>query len=374
MEMTEVSHQKTDARNIDLSLRNLTKVYPGDKNGDIIAVNDLSLSIEPGSFVTLLGPSGCGKTTTLRMIAGFEKPTSGHIFLGGSMLNDVPPNKRGMAMVFQNYALFPHMSVYENISYGLRLRKIDQNTIRNSVEMVLNLMNLVGTENRSPNQLSGGQQQRVALARALVLQPKVLLFDEPLSNLDAKLRLQMRDEIRRLQRRLSITSIYVTHDQTEAMSLSDVIIVMKDGRIEQSGSPTDIYLRPASLFVADFIGDANFVESRIQEIGPSGVIVNLLGTPIQIPRNEQLNSRFPGEEIYLVIRPEAVRVTGALSGFTGEIRKTTYLGGSVQYLVEVNGQFILATDTNPLRERIYSEGTTVGVQFFPECCHLLSRG
>ncbi|MBE9473168.1 MAG: ABC transporter ATP-binding protein, partial [Chloroflexi bacterium] len=242
-----------------LVLDNLVKTF--GRRGQVRAVNRLSLEIHQGEFVTLLGPSGCGKTTTLRLIAGFEFPTSGRILLDGEVINDLPPNKRPMAMVFQNYALFPHMSVFDNISYGLKVKRQPPDLIRESVEIVMQLMNLVGLGDRMPHQLSGGQQQRVALARALVMQPRVLLFDEPLSNLDAKLRVQMRVEIRRLQQRLGITTVYVTHDQAEAMSLSDRVVVIRDGQIEQVGTPSEIYQQPASLFVADFIGRANFIES-----------------------------------------------------------------------------------------------------------------
>ncbi|MCL4860112.1 MAG: ABC transporter ATP-binding protein, partial [Caldilineaceae bacterium] len=221
-----------------LSLRNLSKQFAGhDGSSEVIAVDDVNVNIERGEFVTLLGPSGCGKTTTLRLIAGFEFPTSGEIVLDGQVINEAPPNRRDMAMVFQSYAIFPHLNVFENIAYGLRIKKLSNAEVARQVGQVLDLTELTGLENRAPNQLSGGQQQRVALARALVMQPKVLLFDEPLSNLDAKLRVQMRSEIRRIQQELGITSVYVTHDQDEAMVLSDRIVVMHQGRIQQIGPP-----------------------------------------------------------------------------------------------------------------------------------------
>ena len=222
-------------------LDHISKIYKNPKTGqDFYAVHDVELDIEPGSFVTLLGPSGCGKTTTLRMIAGFESPDEGEIYLGGEPINELTPNKRDTAMVFQSYALFPHYNVFDNVAYGLKLRGIPKNEIKEKVTNILKLVELSDMEQRMTNQLSGGQQQRVALARALVVEPGVLLFDEPLSNLDAKLRVQMRTEIRRIQQTLGITAIYVTHDQSEAMSISDQIILMKGGVIAQMGSPTEI--------------------------------------------------------------------------------------------------------------------------------------
>lgn len=223
------------------------------------AVEGFSLSVAPGTFVTLLGPSGCGKTTTLRMIAGFENPTSGDIRVDGASVVAVPPNRRPMSMVFQSYALFPHLSVEKNVAFGLTARHADKAERVRRVGAALDLMGIRDYAKRFPHELSGGQQQRVALARAIVMEPRILLFDEPLSNLDAKLRVRMREEIRALQQRLSITSVFVTHDQSEAMTMSDVVVVMRDGRIEQVGTPEDIYHRPATEFVASFLGTANFV-------------------------------------------------------------------------------------------------------------------
>jgi len=242
-----------------LQLTNLTKEF-GNGSDRVIAVNNLNLTIEPGEFVTLLGPSGCGITTALRMVAGFENPTTGSVQLDGVDLGSLSPDKRPMGMVFQSYALFPHMSVYENISYGLKVQKMSKTKIREAVGELLDSMSLEHLANRAPNQISGGQQQRVALARAMVVRPKVLLFDEPLSNLDAKLRAQMRIEIRSIQRKMGITSIFVTHDQDEAMSLSDRIVVMRNAVVEQVGTPDEIYRKPNSVFVADFIGRSNFIK------------------------------------------------------------------------------------------------------------------
>ena len=244
-------------------LDHISKIYKDPKTGkDFYAVKDTCLEIQPGSFVTLLGPSGCGKTTTLRMIAGFESPDEGEIYLGNEAINALPPNKRDTAMVFQSYALLPHYNVFDNVAYGLKLRKVPKDEIKERVTRILELVELSGMEARMTNQLSGGQQQRVALARALVLEPGVLLFDEPLSNLDAKLRVSMRTEIRLIQQATGITAIYVTHDQSEAMALSDSIIIMNKGVVAQIGSPQEIYYHPNSEFVADFIGEANFLKGK----------------------------------------------------------------------------------------------------------------
>jgi iron(III) transport system ATP-binding protein len=248
-----------------LDLNNVVKVFQDGQGGRVRAVDDVSLSIKKGEFVTLLGPSGCGKTTTLRMVAGFEVQNSGDIILNGKNIDNVAAYDRNMPMVFQSYALFPHMSIFENIAYGLKVRKMSRETIRNDVAMACQMVNLSGLEKRYPGELSGGQQQRVALARALVLKPEIMLFDEPLSNLDAKLRIQTRTEIMRVQQMLGITALYVTHDQSEALSMSDRIVVMNQGKVEQFGTPEEIYASPATPFVADFIGNANFVNVLVKE-------------------------------------------------------------------------------------------------------------
>jgi ABC-type Fe3+/spermidine/putrescine transport system ATPase subunit len=232
---------------------------------DFYAVHDANLEIAPGEFVTLLGPSGCGKTTILRMIAGFESPDEGQIYLGGEPINDLTPNKRDTAMVFQSYALLPHYNIFDNVAYGLKIRKLPADEIRDKVMRILGMVGLEGMEDRMTNQLSGGQQQRVALARALVIEPSVLLFDEPLSNLDAKLRVEMRTEVRRIQQEAGITAVYVTHDQSEAMAIADRIIVMKRGVIDQVGDPHAVYYRPVDEFVADFIGESNFLRGKLAE-------------------------------------------------------------------------------------------------------------
>ena len=264
-------------------LDHISKIYKDPKTGkDFYAVKDANLEIAPGSFVTLLGPSGCGKTTTLRMIAGFESPDEGEIYLGGEPINSLTPNKRDTAMVFQSYALLPHYNIFDNVAYGLKLRHMDKATIKEKVTNILKLVGLEGMEARMTNQLSGGQQQRVALARALVLEPGVLLFDEPLSNLDAKLRVTMRTEIRRIQQEAGITAIYVTHDQSEAMALSDQIIIMEKGDVRQIGTPQEIYYHPANEFVADFIGEANFLRGELTAKNGDQGTVEIEGSPVDV--------------------------------------------------------------------------------------------
>ena len=268
-------------------LENVSKIYKDPKTGkDFYAVKSTSLTIEPGSFVTLLGPSGCGKTTTLRMIAGFESPDEGEIYLGDEAINELTPNKRDTAMVFQSYALLPHYNIFDNVAYGLKIRKMPKEVIREKVLKILDLVELSGMEERMTNQLSGGQQQRVALARALVIEPSVLLFDEPLSNLDAKLRVQMRTEIRRIQQEVGITAIYVTHDQSEAMAISDKIIIMNKGVVVQMGTPEEIYYHPVDEFVADFIGEANFLRGEyFDDEGDYGVL-NFEDNRLLVPKKE----------------------------------------------------------------------------------------
>jgi len=246
---------------VKVVLKGITKRF-----GNVVAAGNINLEIQDGEFFTLLGPSGCGKTTTMRIIAGLEQPDEGHVFFNDEDVTDLPTYKRNTGMVFQNYALWPHMSVFDNIAYGLKVRKVPKKEIEERVQKVLELVNLSGLETRFPTQLSGGQQQRVALARALVIEPNVLLLDEPLSNLDANLRVKMREEIKELQKRLRITTIYVTHDQEEAMVISDRIAIQKNGRIQQVGTPIDIYNKPKSLFVATFIGGGSLIEGIAEKV------------------------------------------------------------------------------------------------------------
>ncbi|HEY4692608.1 MAG TPA: ABC transporter ATP-binding protein [Bellilinea sp.] len=345
-----------------LTLNNVSKIFP-PRGGvsEVTAVNDVSLEIERGELVTLLGPSGCGKTTTLRMIAGFEFPTVGKIFLDGEEINSLPPHKREMSMVFQSYAIFPHLNVFENVAYGLNVRHMSQPDIKKRVDSVLDLVHLDGYGERSPNQLSGGQQQRVALARALVMEPKVLLMDEPLSNLDAKLREEMRTEIRRIQKTLNITSVYVTHDQIEAMTLSDKIVVMNEGIIEQIGTPTEIYRFPQSRFVAGFIGRANFIPGSVRSQDGTRLTVEIFQQPLTLTG---VPSQFnPGQAVTVILRPEMIEILKTGGVYTGIIRRAVYLGNVIEYDVEVGGQLITAAETDPAKMVIYPEGSEVTINF-----------
>lgn len=355
-----------------LRLENLSKIFTSRDGGkEVRAVDAVNLDIEQGDFVTLLGPSGCGKTTTLRLIAGFEFPNAGRIVLDGQDIADEPPNKRDMAMVFQSYAIFPHLSVFENIAYGLKIKNISGAELRKQVGHALDMTELTGLENRQPNQLSGGQQQRVALARCLVMQPKVLLFDEPLSNLDAKLRVQMRSEIRRIQQDLGITSVYVTHDQDEAMVLSDKIVVMNGGRIQQVGSALDIYRRPANRFVADFIGRANFLPVAVLGREADGWRVGLAGIELVVDGAPEANFT-PGSQALLLVRPESMRLRPDGEGrLTGRVERTAYLGSLAEYDLELAGQRVAAVRYDPGESDLYPVGAQVGVELIEENLYLI---
>jgi len=355
-----------------LQLDALTKRFTS-RSGTVTAVESVTLDVEPGEFITLLGPSGCGKTTTLRMVAGFEDSSAGRILLDDKVIDDMPPQRRPMAMVFQSYALFPHMTVAENIAYGLRLQRRSRDDIASSMRMAVTSMNLVGLEDRSPHELSGGQQQRVALARALVVQPKVLLFDEPLSNLDAKLRNAMRAEIRRIQKMFGITSLYVTHDQDEAMSMSDRIVVMNKGKVEQVATPGEIYARPASVFVADFIGRANFIEVAPETVAGGRATVNVLGRQMTVAAHPRVAAG--GAEAYLMVRPETLGLTPVTDGGTGDgvVLRSTFHGPTVDYEVETTGGTITVTDPGRDPRDALAEGTNVGVAIDPERAYLLTR-
>ena len=353
-----------------LELEDVVKIFPArGGSGEVIAVDHVSVGIDKGELVTLLGPSGCGKTTTLRLVAGFEFPTQGTIRLDGQVINQEPPHKRDMSMVFQSYAIFPHLSVYENMAYGLNVQRLPKAQVRERVSKALELVELTGLENRAPNQLSGGQQQRVALARALVMEPKVLLMDEPLSNLDAKLREQMRTEIRRIQKRLGITSVYVTHDQVEAMTLSDRIVIMNDGKIEQIGSPTNIYRHPQTRFVADFIGRANFVEGTIRGRRDGHLVVDALGAALTVPTAD--GDFRENQAATLVVRPEMVRIDVPESQVEGTVRRATYLGNVVEYDVEVAGQLLSLVEHDPRHTTVHAEGQPVRLRLLEDCLYVL---
>jgi len=329
----------------EVKLDGVTKRY-----GKVTAVDHLDLIVRDGEILTLLGPSGCGKTTTLRCIAGFIVPDEGRIFLGEEEVTRLPPEKRDIGFVFQNYALWPHMTVFQNLAFGLQLRHTPREEIRQRVREVLSLVRLSGMEDRYPRQLSGGQQQRVALARALVLRPRVLLLDEPLSNLDAKLREEMRFEIRELQRQLRITAIYVTHDQAEALVLSDRIAVLNEGRLVQLGSPEEIYQRPANKFVAGFIGLSSFIKARVVTVGADAVVLETEdGVRFRAPKNGLAE----GQEVVLAIRPEHVEILSAPSEvlenvFQAEVMRAAYLGNSIDCRLRL-GKWELRTQLPPGR-------------------------
>ncbi|OEU52401.1 MAG: branched-chain amino acid ABC transporter substrate-binding protein [Desulfobacterales bacterium S3730MH5] len=344
-----------------LTLHNLVKVF-----GDVLAVDKVSLNIQHGEFLTLLGPSGSGKTTTLNMIAGFEIPTSGQILLESKDITTVAPNNRGIGMVFQNYALFPHMTVFDNIAFPLKMRKMPGNEIRTLVETTLQLIQLPGFERRYPNQLSGGQQQRIALARALVFRPPILLMDEPLGALDKKLRDHMRLEIKHIQESINITVIYVTHDQEEALTMSDRIAIMNEGRIIQLETPMEIYEFPADLFVADFIGESNFLEGRIGETDGDRMSVEIKqGLKMWIKKQTRLES---GKEVTVAIRPEKIQILpdGAevpvdiINRFSGRVNEVVYVGEASVYDINLAPGLVVGVkvQSGPLA-RIHKPGDKV---------------
>ena len=331
------------------------------KFGDVLSVHDLELDIKSGEFFTFLGPSGCGKTTTLRMIAGFYYPSKGKIYFDNQDVTTLQPNKRNIGMVFQNYALFPHMTVDENIAFGLEIRKYDKKTIKEKVDRIRGLVHLGPLGSRKINELSGGQQQRVALARALVIEPDILLLDEPLSNLDAKLREETRIEIKRIQSELGVTTIYVTHDQTEAMAMSDRIMVMENGVVKQIGTPQEIYHRPNNRFVATFIGETNLLTMKVKSIdGDTITVENDAGLTLQgltenLAAGLQINT---GDEIYVSIRPEAFESGPGDNTITSIIELIEFTGVSVNYFLRWNDTTLKAMIIS--RERaIMQAGDTI---------------
>jgi len=347
-----------------LRLENLTKRF-----GRVTAVDNVTLDIPHGKLITLLGPSGCGKTTILRMIAGLEVPTEGTINLGGLDITSLPPNERKITMVFQSYALFPHMNVYKNISYGLKVLRWSENKIRETVAESLKMVGLEGLQKRGPSELSGGQQQRVAVARALVLKPRVLLFDEPLSNLDAKLRKRMRGEIRDLQRDLGITSVYVTHDQSEALAISDRIVVMENAVISQIGEPEELYTRPANSFVADFIGEANIVETPVLAVNNDTAQIRLGSLDIEVP---YIKVPEAGKKAKLMIRPEDILIDSEnRKGLTGTVRYAMYQGSTNDYIVDTEVGELRIVDYQT-KGMIRERGTQVSLSFREDHIFLLT--
>ena len=356
---------------LGVKLADVSVVFRHQGRGDVAAVKSLDLDIRPGEFLTLLGASGCGKTTVLRMVAGFQRPTSGRVLIGDKDVTQLAANRRDIGFVFQNYALFPHLSVFENVAYGLRVKRLDESDIRQRVEDGLQQVGLQGFGDRMITELSGGQQQRVALARAIVIRPDVLLFDEPLSNLDAQLRIQMRSEIRRLQKELNITAVYVTHDQEEAMAISDRIAIMNAGQIVQIGTAEDLYLRPAARFVATFLGDANLIGGKVIDAGMDRLTLGIDGWRWDIATSE----RHPaGANVLAVVRPEAIRLSETESNLKGRIVTSTYLGAKVEYLVRVGDQTLQVVQSNPTRGSRFAEGAEVGVSLPHAYVHILKDG
>ena len=340
-----------------IALKNISVEFDGEK-----VLDDLNLSIRDGEFVTLLGSSGCGKTTTLRLIAGFLEPDSGEVFFDGKSMNGVPPYKREVNTIFQRYALFPHYNVYENIAYGLRVRKVPEKQIREQVTEMLRLVNLQGFEKRNVSRLSGGQQQRVAIARALANRPHVLLLDEPLGALDLKLRKDMQKELKAIQKRLGITFIYVTHDQEEALSMSDRVVVMDKGKIQQVGTPEDIYNEPVNAFVADFIGESNIVDAVMIKdyyVRISGVVFDCLDKGFE-----------PNEKVEAVIRPEDIKIheLGTKDTLPGKVTDVVFKGTFFETFVDVGGFIWLVQTTE-----YHKVGETIGMYIDADSIHVMKR-
>ncbi|NLL37628.1 MAG: ABC transporter ATP-binding protein [Fretibacterium sp.] len=352
-------------------LENIVKIFQDPQSGQkVTAVDNVSFELLPGELVTLLGPSGCGKTTVLRMLSGFEQPSSGRILIGGTDVTQVPANKRDTAMVFQSYGLFPHMNVFDNVAYGLKLRKLPHAEVEEKVLRFLDMVGLKDLAKRPPSRLSGGQQQRVALARSLIVEPSVLLLDEPLSNLDALLREQMRVEIRRLQKSLGITAMYVTHDRVEAMSLSDRIIVMQSGRIIQIGTPSEIYRNPVNPFVAGFVGKAAFFSCTVRAIGER-CAVEVKGQTFELPR--WASGLAPGASAVVMARPESLLLGKPGTGIEdGTVTTNVYLGSSVESWVSTELGDILVQIDNPDVKKVWAEGERVSLTFDPDLAKVLS--
>jgi ABC-type Fe3+/spermidine/putrescine transport system ATPase subunit len=355
-----------------VELRDIYKSF-----GDVQVLKGISAEIPKGELITFVGPSGCGKTTLLRIVGGFTKSDSGRVILDGEDISGLPPNMRNTKMVFQSYALFPHMTVAKNIGFGLKLQKWPKKKISTRVEELLSLVQMEGLGDRTIERISGGQQQRVALARALALEPKVLLLDEPLSNLDANLRVVMREEIKRIQKRLQVTTIFVTHDQYEAMSISDRLLVLHEGVIQQIGSPTGIYEQPANEFIAGFVGYVNFLEGKVdtaeRETGIASLSTDLGKLEIILERDDL----GPGSEVLLIIRPETVSLSSPEGGtrantFPGYVESSMYAGSLVKYVINIGGGKMIVDQYNPRDAGLFREKDK-GAVTVPHNIHVLKR-
>jgi iron(III) transport system ATP-binding protein len=358
-------------KSLEIRLRGVSATFHHDSRGDITAVKDLDLTIHPGEFLTVLGASGCGKTTTLRMIAGFQQPSAGEILFDGANVTDVPANQRDIGFVFQNYALFPHLSVFENVAYGLRIKRLGEAVIRDRVGEGLEQVGLQGLGGRMISELSGGQQQRVALARAIAIKPRVLLFDEPLSNLDAKLRVQMRGEISRLQKDLAITTVYVTHDQEEAMAISDRIAIMNEGRIVQIGDAEELYQRPSSQLVASFLGNTNLVRGTVVAAAAGGATLDVAGRHWMIATDAPVTV---GDVCEAVVRPEAITLGRAADGLIGIVEGRVFLGDKAEYVVRLNDSVLLVVQWNPVAGELFAAGQQVSIKLPAAGVQLLPLG
>ncbi len=353
-----------------VQLRDLSKRF-----GDVVAADRISLGIEKGEFFSLLGPSGCGKTTTLRMIAGFVAPTEGSITVAGVEISHLPPEKRGIGIVFQNYAIFPHMTAYDNIAFGLRMRKVDKGEIDRKVRASLDQVGLSGLEARYEREMSGGQKQRVALARVLVTEPEILLLDEPLSALDKKLREEMKYWIKDLQQDLGITTIYVTHDQGEALTMSDRIAVMNEGRVVQVGAPNEIYERPGSNFVTSFIGHSNIFSARVAEVINGEMRVEAAGTIVHVPSVRGVSA---GDTISLVVRPEHILLGDSSAAgdeivtTRGRVADRTYQGSFIRYELAIGDLNLVAEAVNRPDLTVYEPGAEIGVSWHKKSCSVLT--
>jgi spermidine/putrescine ABC transporter ATP-binding subunit len=337
--------------------------------GGVIAVDAIDLEVPDGAFVTLLGPSGCGKTTTLRMVAGLETPTGGEIRIKGRRVNETPIHQRNLGMVFQNYALFPHKSIFDNVAFGLKYRGAPKAEIETRVKRALDIVRLPGVEQRFPQQLSGGQQQRIALARALVIEPDVLLLDEPLSALDANLREEMRSEIKAIQQRIGVTTIFVTHDQGEALAMSDLVVVMNKGKIEQQGAPAEVYEHPKSEFVANFLGNANFIPGTVVSV-EDGRIGVALADGARIYVGDAARSVQPGEAVNVVVRAEKIELNNPGAGLNGTIASVDYLGSTARYDITLSGgQKVMALAT--IRDGARRQGDQVSLSIAAGHCRIL---
>ncbi len=360
---------------VAVEVRDLVKQFPNPGGGVVNAVDHVTLQIEDGEFFSLLGPSGCGKTTTLRILAGFERPTSGEVRIKGRLVNSVPPYARPVNMVFQNYALFPHMTVFQNVAFGLEMERVPKAEIERRVEAALALVRMAGMGARHPAQLSGGQQQRIALARALVKRPSVLLLDEPLGALDLKLRKEMQLELKALQQQVGITFVYVTHDQEEALTMSDRIAVMNQGKVLQIGPPAEIYERPNCRFVADFIGETNFLEGTLARIEDGRASVEVTGERMQVVGLAQ-GALHLGQRVTVSVRPEKIRLHTTppqvtTNCFAGQVQDIAYIGSDTRVVVRLSPSLVLSVwEQNRIStldlEATFTRGQAVWVTWLPE--------